>query len=70
MSDVAMETHYTVFELAKIWKVSHMTVRRWCESEPDLLRYGSEESRYGRRRIFYRIPESVAIRMYRKRQTR
>jgi hypothetical protein len=64
----ALERHYTVFEIAKQWGVSHMTVRRLFEDEPDVLRFGSEETRYGRKRITIRIPESVMIRVYQKRQ--
>lgn len=68
-SDVALERHYTVLELASIWNVSHMTIRRMFESEPGVLVFGSEEQRYGRKRTTMRIPESVAIRVHRSKHT-
>jgi hypothetical protein len=70
MQDIALERHYTVFELAQMWNVSHMTIRRMFESEPGVLIFGSDETRYGRRRTTMRIPESVAIRVHRDKHTR
>lgn len=66
----AMERHYSVFEIAKIWNLSHMTVRRLFDGEPGVLAFGSEETRYGRKRTTLRIPESVLIRVHEKFSTR
>lgn len=70
MEDVAKEKHYSVFEIAEIWGLSHMTIRRLFEREPGVLIFGSEETRYGRKRTTMRIPESVMIRVHRARHTR
>jgi hypothetical protein len=64
MSEVACEKHYTVFEVAEIWSVSYNTVKKLFENEPDVLRFGAEETRYGRKRVSIRIPESVMIRVH------
>jgi hypothetical protein len=66
--DVALERHYTVFEIAERWGVSHMTIRRLFENEPDVLRFGADETRYGSKRISLRIPESVMKRVHMSRQ--
>jgi hypothetical protein len=68
MSNPALERHYTVFELAEKWGLSHMTIRRLFENEPGVLVFGSNETRYGRKRTTMRIPESVAIRVHQSRQ--
>jgi hypothetical protein len=70
VSDVALERHYRVNEVAKLWGVRHMTVRRLFEDEPDVLRIGNEESCFRRRRITLSIPESVMIRVHRKRMSK
>lgn len=67
---VAEEKHYTVFEIAEIWGVSHMTIRRLFENEPGVLVFGSPETRYGRKRTTMRIPHSVLERVHEKRSTR
>lgn len=70
MSDVALERHYRVSEVAQLWGVKHMTVRRLFENEPDVLRIGNEESCFRRRRITLSIPESVMKRVHQKRTAR
>jgi hypothetical protein len=67
MSEFAPEKHYTVFEIAEMWNVSHWTIRRLFEREPGVLVFGSPETRYGRKRTTMRIPESVLARVYRAR---
>ncbi len=63
------EQHYTVAEIAKMWKVSHDTVRRLFANEPGVLVIGSEASNRGtRRHRTLRIPKSVVERVYRKRR--
>jgi len=64
--DVSVERHYTVFEIAKMWGVSHWTIRRLFEKEPGVLIFGSPETRYGGKRTTMRVPESVVIRVHRK----
>lgn len=65
--ELALEKHYTVFEVAERWSLSHMTVRRLFENEPGVLVFGSDETRWGRKRKTMRIPESVVSRVHQKR---
>jgi hypothetical protein len=65
--DVVRETpfqeHFTVQELADIWKISRRTVQRVAEKEPDIVRIG--EAKPGVRPHFtLRIPAHVAKRIY------
>jgi hypothetical protein len=49
--------HYTVAEIASMWKLSEDTIRAVFEGEPDVLVFGSEKPRFGRRRYStLRIP--------------
>lgn len=63
-STLAGETHYTVLEIAKLWKVSPQTVRRIFGDEDGVLKFGSPETRFKRKRETLRIPESVAVRVH------
>ena len=59
--------HYTVAEIASVWKLSEDTVRRLFENEPDVLVIGSQKPRFGRRRrSTLRIPEFVVERVHRR----
>ena len=59
--------HYTVAEIASLWKLSEDTVRRLFEEEPDVLVIGSQKPRFGRRRhSTQRIPEFVVERVHRR----
>ncbi len=60
----ALEKHWSVPEIAERWGVSKNTVIRMFENNPDVLVIGSEETRYGRKKITLRIPESVMIRVH------
>jgi hypothetical protein len=66
MSDVALEKHYTVQDLAELWKVSGDTIRRWFRGEPGVLTLGAPETRFKRAYQSIRIPESVAQRVHRR----
>jgi hypothetical protein len=68
--DVALERHYTVGEIAKLWHADYKTVRKMFEGEPGVLTWGDEETRYKRGYCSMRIPESVMIRVHRKYRTR
>lgn len=52
MTDTTMERHFTVDELAAMWKWGKSTVRRRIRNEPGVLRNP------------YRVPESVAKRIH------
>jgi hypothetical protein len=61
--EVPFDEHFTVLELAGIWKLSRQTVRRIVENEPGVVRLG--EDRPGvRRHQTLRVPASVARRIY------
>ena len=63
--DISLERHYTVDELAELWKLSRETVRRLFQDVPGVLEFGVGAS-YGRPYITLRIPESVVIRRHRQ----
>jgi hypothetical protein len=59
--------HYTVAEIASLWKLSEDTVRKLFEEEADVLVIGSQKPRFGRRRrSTLRIPEFVVARVHQK----
>ena len=62
------ERHFTVNQLAQTWGYGRTTVRRWFEDEPDVLRLGEDHIRRNPKRpyVSLRIPESVAMRVYRR----
>lgn len=43
--------HYTVAEIASLWKLSEDTVRKLFAEEPDVLVIGNLEPRFGKRRL-------------------
>lgn len=64
--DLANEKHYSVAELAKLWKLSERTIRRMFENEPGVLCWGSSERRFKRGYKTLRIPETVMLRVHRQ----
>lgn len=64
-----LERHFLPRELAALWGVSRSTVVEWAKQEPDLApvpigyRKGTAK-RKGARLGMWRIPESIAARMY------
>jgi len=63
---IGVEKHYSVAELASIWKLSRNTIRRMFENEPGVMRWGTVESRFKRRYTTLRIPETVVLRVHRR----
>ena len=61
------ESHFTPRELAQGWGLSDDTIRRWFEDEPGVLKGGVDGSRGRRRKMFLRIPATVAQRVYQER---
>jgi hypothetical protein len=59
------EKHFAPAELAKIWGVSTVTIRRVFEKETGVLKFGRTHGRK-RRYLTLRIPESVAVRVHAK----
>jgi hypothetical protein len=64
--DPALEKHYSVLEVAKLWSLSENTVRRMFMREPGVVEWGSEETRFKRAYRTMRIPESVLQRVHRR----
>jgi hypothetical protein len=61
--EVAFDEHFTVQELATIWKLSRHTVKRLVERDPDVVRMG--EKKPGVRAHFtLRVPAHAARRIY------
>ena len=59
------DKHYSVIELATIWNVSDDLIRKLFQNEPGVVHI--TQHRPGRRRyITLRIPECVALRVYRR----
>lgn len=65
-SDKALEKHYSVGEVAKMWGWSQNTIRRMFANEPGILEWGTEETRFKRSYTTLRIPESVIARVHRR----
>jgi hypothetical protein len=53
-----------------MWGLSEKTVRRMFEEEDGVLQWGNPETRRKRGYITLRIPESVLLRVHRKREQR
>jgi hypothetical protein len=67
-STPVLERHYSVLELASAWNLSSDTIRRLFENEPGVLAIEGEARKFSRRRyVTLRIPESVALRVHRRR---
>lgn len=60
------EKHFTVPELAKLWRLGESTLRNWFRDEPGVLKFGHESVRRRKTKNYMslRIPESVARRVY------
>jgi AraC-like DNA-binding protein len=67
---LGLERHYSVAEIAELWALSEKTVRRMFEDEDGVLQWGTPETRRKRGYITMRIPESVLLRVHRKRAQR
>jgi transcriptional regulator GlxA family with amidase domain len=63
----AIERHFSVKTVAKLWGYSEETIRRLFREEKGVLKIGSPETRYKRKRWQLSIPESVLIRVHKSR---
>lgn len=61
LQDTTFETHYTVGDLAKLWRLGRETVRLLVKDEPGVLKV-----RLGRKKKLtrYSVPASVACRVH------
>ena len=62
-TDTTFESHFSIGDLAKQWRLSRETVRLLAKDEPGVVRV-----RLGRRKTMtrYSVPESVARRVHTK----
>lgn len=62
-ADTTFEAHYTIGDLARLWRLGRETVRLLVKDEPGVLKV-----RMGLRKVVtrYSIPESVARRVHTK----
>jgi hypothetical protein len=67
-SPVALERHYTVSELSKLWFFSENTIRRLFFHEPGVIKIARQPTRIKRSYTSLRIPERVAQRVHRRLQ--
>lgn len=65
----ATERHYSVAEVAELWKLSKNKVREIFQNEPGVLALGEPRPKFGRQRgyVTLRIPQSVLERVHRRR---
>jgi transcriptional regulator GlxA family with amidase domain len=61
-----LEKHYSVQELAKMWRCSEETIRRLFRDESGVLKIGSAEPRFKRKRLVLKIPESAVQRVHQR----
>ena len=67
----ALEKHYTVAEVAKLWSLSEDTIRKLFRDDAAVLKIGEGEKLHKRSYFVLRIPESVVLRAHeRLRSTR
>ena len=66
----AFEQHFTVGELAKMWRLHADTIRPWFLDEPDCLVERHPEACHKRGYTSIRVPRSVAERVYRRHSSR
>ena len=62
----ALEKHYTVRQVAEMWSFSENTIRRLFRDEKGVIKKGSPETRFKRKRFVLSIPESVLLRVHDK----
>jgi hypothetical protein len=62
----AFEKHFSVKQVAEMWGFSPNTIRRLFQDEKGVIKHGSPEARFKRKRFVLSIPESVLLRVYDK----
>ena len=67
-SPVALERHYTVSELSKLWFFSENTIRRLFSHEPGVIKISRRPTRIKRGYTSLRIPERIAQRVHQRLQ--
>ena len=62
----AMEPHFTVADVARMWRLSKDAIRRMFRAEPGVLVFRRRECGPKRQYTTMRIPKSVVERVYRR----
>jgi hypothetical protein len=65
-SNIALERHYSIQEIAKTWGLCENSVRELFKNEPGVVKIARQRSRHKRRYITVRIPLSVVERVHRR----
>ena len=60
----ALERHYTVAELSRLWFFSENTIRRLFTKEPGVVKIARPQTRLKRGYTSMRIPERIAQRVH------
>lgn len=61
---MSIERHFTVQEIAKLWKLSETMVRDLFREEPGVLRAERPRTRFKRGYTTIRVPETVLRRVH------
>ena len=64
----ALERHYSVSELSKLWFFSENTIRRLFSREPGVIKIARQPTRVKRGYTSLRIPERIAQRVHQRLQ--
>jgi hypothetical protein len=64
--DAALEPHFSIKEIAKIWGLCENSVRDLFKDEPGVIRIQRPKSRFKRSYTTLRIPRSVLDRVHRR----
>jgi len=65
-SESALERHFSIKEIAKLWGLCENSVREIFKQEPGVIRIERPRSRYKRAYTTIRIPKSVLERVHRR----
>lgn len=65
--DDRVQEHFTVAQIASLWRLSTDTIQRIFQDEPGVLPLGNVNPRGKRKRITLRIPRAVMERVKRRR---
>jgi hypothetical protein len=66
LTELPLQRHYSISEIAELWGLDEKTVRRLFASEPGVVELANEETRTKRSYVTRRIPESVLRRVHRR----
>jgi hypothetical protein len=64
----AVEKHYTVAQLSRMWVFSESTIRRLFTKEPGVIKLSHQPTNKRRGYTSIRIPERIAERVHRRMQ--